>query len=207
MARVGEPKPRQSGARSREEHLDAIVEAAVRCFGRWGVARTRVDDIAAELGKQRPYLYRYFAGKDAIVAEVVVRSIRQHYTALRERFPIAGPAADLIVGSLAETVRHGGDNPYTAALVADASTHATAQALASLPEVLTAVRHYWEPILAHAGERGELRAGLETDAACRWLIFLQFSYLALPELIPDDDDELIRQLREHVVPSLLERSS
>jgi len=203
MARLGEAKARDTAARTRDEHVDRIVEAAVRCFARWGVSRTRVDDIAAELGKQRPYLYRYFAGKEAIVAEVVVRSIRMNYAALRDRLPVEGSATDLVVSSFVQILRHANENEYTAALVADDSTHATAQALASLPEVLDAVRDYWEPILAHAVDTGELRAGVETDSACRWLVFLQFSYLALPELIPDADDALVRQLREHVVPSLL----
>ena len=193
----------RTGPKPAAEHVDDIVEAAVRCFQRWGVARTRVDDIATELGKARPYIYRFFASKDAIILEVVVRSIRQHNVALRERFALEGRASDLIVDSLMTMIRHAHHNPYTAALVADDSMHQTAQTLARAPEVQVANREYWEPVLDYARTTGELRPGVEVGSSSRWLVFLQFSYLTVRELVPESDDDLRQQLRDHVVPSLL----
>ena len=44
-----------------------IRDAALVCIGRFGLAKTTVDDIAREAGCSRATLYRYFDGKPAIV--------------------------------------------------------------------------------------------------------------------------------------------
>jgi aryl-alcohol dehydrogenase-like predicted oxidoreductase len=59
------------------ERRDRIAGAAARCFARWGYIRTRMEDIAREAGIARPALYRYYAGKEALLLEVLVRHIEQ----------------------------------------------------------------------------------------------------------------------------------
>ncbi len=46
-------------------------EAALACIGRFGLAKTTIDDIAREAGCSRATLYRYFDGKPEIVAGAV----------------------------------------------------------------------------------------------------------------------------------------
>jgi AcrR family transcriptional regulator len=48
-----------------------IRDAALVCIGRFGLAKTTVDDIAREAGCSRATLYRYFDGKPAIVRAAV----------------------------------------------------------------------------------------------------------------------------------------
>lgn len=48
-----------------------IRDAALVCIGRFGLAKTTVDDIAREAGCSRATLYRYFDGKPEIVRSVV----------------------------------------------------------------------------------------------------------------------------------------
>lgn len=50
-----------------------LVDAAVRCIGRWGLRKTTLDDIAREAGVGRATAYRAFpGGKDRLV-DVVLR--------------------------------------------------------------------------------------------------------------------------------------
>jgi AcrR family transcriptional regulator len=181
---------------------EVIVEAAARCFARWGVPRTRVEDIAAEAGIARPNVYRYFASKDAIVLEVVVQQIRHHHRRLTRRYPLRGPAADLIVNALVSGVAESGRDFYATALLRPDSATTTAGFLASSSEVMAAVRDYWEPVLAYAREQGELRPEIDVDDAVRWLTFVQFSYLAIPEMTPKGA-RLAADLRAFVVPALI----
>ncbi|MGI5506920.1 TetR/AcrR family transcriptional regulator [Lentzea sp. CA-135723] len=48
----------------------AIVAAAARCFARNGFHQTSMPDIAAEAGLSAGAPYRYFAGKEDLIAEV-----------------------------------------------------------------------------------------------------------------------------------------
>jgi AcrR family transcriptional regulator len=47
-------------------------EAVLACIGRFGLAKTTIDDIAREAGCSRATLYRYFDGKPEIVRRAVV---------------------------------------------------------------------------------------------------------------------------------------
>jgi AcrR family transcriptional regulator len=68
-------KPLWSGKRPDNQH-DAesrICEAAFACFGRLGIAKTTMSDIARSAGIARPTLYKYFKNK----TDVVFRAIDQ----------------------------------------------------------------------------------------------------------------------------------
>jgi AcrR family transcriptional regulator len=47
-------------------------QAVLACIGRFGLAKTTIDDIAREAGCSRATLYRYFEGKPEIVRSAVV---------------------------------------------------------------------------------------------------------------------------------------
>src|SRR5437016_14545038 len=47
------------------------LDAVLRCIGRFGFAKTTIDDIAREAGCSRATLYRYFDGKPEIVRSAV----------------------------------------------------------------------------------------------------------------------------------------
>jgi AcrR family transcriptional regulator len=49
----------------------AIVASARALFVRYGPAKTSVEEIAREAGVSKATVYNYFAGKEAIVAEVI----------------------------------------------------------------------------------------------------------------------------------------
>ncbi|HEX4019285.1 MAG TPA: TetR/AcrR family transcriptional regulator [Frankiaceae bacterium] len=50
-----------------------ILDAAARCLGRSGVARLRMDDVAAEAGVSRTLVHRYFGSKSQLV-----QLVREH---------------------------------------------------------------------------------------------------------------------------------
>lgn len=63
---------------------------------------------------------------------------------------------------------------------------------------MATLQGHWQTILQHAREHGELRDHVDVDAATRWLVFVQLSYLALS---PKRQRE--RELRAFVLPALL----
>jgi AcrR family transcriptional regulator len=58
-----------------EAHLEArrrqILDAAAKCFAREGFHRTSMQDIVRESGISAGLVYRYFTGKDDVIAAIV----------------------------------------------------------------------------------------------------------------------------------------
>jgi AcrR family transcriptional regulator len=63
------PSPRP-GADDRQSHILAAAEV---CFARTGFHRTTMNDIAREAGMSAGNLYRYFASKDEVVAQLCAK--------------------------------------------------------------------------------------------------------------------------------------
>lgn len=55
---------------SDEEARQRIVDGCVRCIDRYGVRKTTLSDVAAELGVTRPTVYRYFSRMSDLMGEV-----------------------------------------------------------------------------------------------------------------------------------------
>ena len=62
-----------------------ILEAAVACIERWGLAKTSLEDVATEAGLSRATLYRWFAGgRDQLITETVGWETARFMTRLAE---------------------------------------------------------------------------------------------------------------------------
>lgn len=183
------------------DRRDVIADAAARCFLRWGVARTRMEDIAKEAGIARPALYRYFGGKDAVVLEVMLRHIASRAAELHQRVRRRGSAGRLIVEAL-RTGIEGDGRAISTAMLGDEVLHDTARLVAESDEVFQAMSQYWRPYLEYAESRGELRAGVDLDQAVRWLTFIVFHFLTVPETVPPEE-QLTTYLETFVVGALV----
>ena len=71
------PHGRKGGRQTmnREEKLAAIYEAALRVFARYGFRRTRVEDIADELGMTKGNLYLYVENKRDLYEKAVAHGL------------------------------------------------------------------------------------------------------------------------------------
>src|SRR5436305_6406514 len=86
--------PRQTPASA-----DRVLDAALACVGRVGLAKTTLDDVAREAGCARATVYRYFPGKQQLLVAFVGREVER----LQHRIlDAAGDAATL--GDTAVTV-------------------------------------------------------------------------------------------------------
>jgi len=183
---------------------ERIVTAATTCFERWGVPRTRMEDIAREAGIARPTLYRYFASKEALQQAVMVRHIRRRAGELHARLPRSGPAGPLILQALlAGSTEPSGDHVSESVLGSEV-VHNTARLVGESGAIAAAMYEYWEPYLRHAAERGELRPGVTIDSAVRWLTMMVFYFLTLPEVAPPRD-RLAVDLQTFVVDAIVTR--
>lgn len=82
---------------------EQILKEAARLFAERGFHGVGVDEIGAAVGISGPGLYRHFAGKDAMLAELLVGISGQLLTGAKRRLAEAdGGGAEAVLGSLIE---------------------------------------------------------------------------------------------------------
>ena len=182
------------------DRRDAIVAAARECFQKWGLARTRMDDIARRVGIVRPNLYRYFPSKEALAAAVSAEESRRINAIRRKRLPVRGPVSELIASSIVLGLQLALEDEYLLDLLGLENRELVPETMATA----AARSEYWQPIFKHGRDRRELRTDLTDDDLMRWLSAIQLHFLSNRELYPTIDD-IERDVRLFVVPSVVAR--
>src|SRR3989440_10810923 len=79
--------PRAVGLRADPSSLeDRVVDAALRCIARWGVAKTTLDDVGREAGYSRATVYRLFpGGKEGLLDAVCRVELARFFAGLGSR--------------------------------------------------------------------------------------------------------------------------
>jgi len=171
--------PRRSNGTDMRER---ILSAAASCFRRIGVAATRMEDIADEVGMQRPHLYRHFSGKDDIVRQVIVDEVRRRGRDLRRRISLRGPVGPLLLESIMNGLELSAADWVTQYMVSPEAAHDVERIIAAPGGVVDSGWDYWGPLIAYGRGRGEIRDDLDDAEIVRWFISLTFMLLQNPGL-------------------------
>ena len=180
---------------------ERIVDAALRCVARWGVAKTSLDDVAREAGYSRATVYRFFpGGKDGLLEAIATAEIGRAFSTIGARLEHATSLEDLIVGGMTTA----------AALITE---HKPLQfLLANEPEivlprisfheadaVLRTMSAFAAPYLARF-----LDSDVDPYRAAEWLARIVLSYVCSPSPAVDMQDEAsVRSLvQSFVLPGL-----
>ena len=97
---------RHLGADDRSSTRVRLVDGALRCLARQGIAKTTVDDIARAAGLSRATAYRTFPrGKEGILAAVVETEVARLFSSLAVAMGEAGDLEDVLVAGMVESAR------------------------------------------------------------------------------------------------------
>jgi AcrR family transcriptional regulator len=88
-----------------EDKGGRLRDAVLVCVGRFGLAKTTVDDIAREAGCSRATLYRYYDGKPAILRAAVAAELERVTTALVDTGRDEPTFADAVVAVVVRGAR------------------------------------------------------------------------------------------------------
>jgi AcrR family transcriptional regulator len=185
-----------------EDARDRVVEAAERCFAKYGVAKTTVEDVARLAGISRASIYRYFpGGRDEIVLAALLASAREFLPQLPARLRTARSLGDSIVELIVSAVDWMRSEPWRAALLAAPMSRALSASDAAAPYALCSA--FIEPYFEAARSAGLVRPQVGLDDAVEFVVRMIHSLLVVPGHADRDDAELRRYVRTFVVPALL----
>jgi AcrR family transcriptional regulator len=186
---------------------ERLVDAAERCIDRFGLAKTTLEDVAAEASVSRATIYRYFENRDELMLEVLLRELERSFDHDLEEFVAqARTPADMtraIVDAsayLLATIRNNAmlqvllnhDGPSVAATVAGAS-----------PAFFAAIADDLLPYLKPAQEAGLLRANLDLGEASEWILRAILSLLTVEGPVHRTAEDERRFLASFLAPALV----
>jgi AcrR family transcriptional regulator len=97
---------RHLGADDRSSTRVRIVDGALACLARQGIAKTTVDDIARSARLSRATVYRTFPrGKEGILAAVVETEVARLFSSLAVAMGEAADLEDVLVAGMVESAR------------------------------------------------------------------------------------------------------
>ncbi len=192
---------RHLGADDRSSTRVRIVDGALRCLARQGVAKTTVDDIAREAGLSRATLYRTFpGGREAVLGAVVETESARLTSALAVAMGEAEDLEDVLVAGMVEATRRLRSHAaLTYLLIHEPGVILPHLTFAELDRLLLAAGDVAAPFFAR---------WLHPDQASRaaeWAARIVLAYLYEPEPSADlaDPAECRALVRAFVLPGIL----
>ncbi|MFF9064510.1 TetR/AcrR family transcriptional regulator [Streptomyces sp. NPDC014891] len=189
-------------ARVSQEHLDArrrqILDGAGRCFARNGFHATSMQDVLGEVGLSAGAVYRYFRGKDEIIAAIASEA----FAGIRGAFEEASrttppPTPDVLIGAVfrlfLEERIEGADGQAFARLIIQVWTETlrNEQLAKTLGDGYHGMRVAWTDLVAVYRESGVLSADVPADHLARTLIAVVQGFIAQQALFGDVSVEVL----------------
>jgi len=151
-----------------------ILAATVVCLGRYGIAKTTVDDAAREAGVARATVYRHFGdGKDQLIAEAITWAVAQFFNDLAEAVADSPDFATMLERALVHAHRAVDEHEVLQKVMETEPERLLPQLTQSAPLVQAAVKGYFAEWLS----REDLCDGVEADRAADWLSRMGLSFI------------------------------
>jgi AcrR family transcriptional regulator len=178
-------------ARVSQEHLDArrrqILDGAARLFARNGFHATSMQDVLKEVDLSAGAVYRYFSGKDELIAAIaneVLQEVRAAFEDVARQGP--PPPPDTLVGLvLGRTLRvwsslnADGESPFPRLIMQVWAETVRNEALAAvLADVYAELRGNWVRAVEAYQDAGTMRSDIPADHVARTMIAAVQGFIA-----------------------------
>lgn len=187
----------------RDSTRERIIDAADECFGKYGVAKTTVEDIAAAAGLSRATVYRSVTGgREELILAVLLRDLSRFLDRLAGRLGEQRTVQDGIVEGIIDAVAFvRGEPRISYLLVPEAAGHTQAAVAGAAEHVLALCRDYVRPHFDVAQRQGLLRADIDVEGTVEFLFRVITSLIMMDRKRSADETRAF--LRTYVVPVLV----
>ncbi|BBZ42879.1 TetR/AcrR family transcriptional regulator [Mycobacterium parmense] len=177
---------------------ELIVESAYACFGKQGLQKATIVDIAKTAGVSRSTIYEYFSDKAAIIEACAEHASERFYREMSKAMSRGG--------SLEDKLSHAAVFVTQARRVIASEKYFDEDAVSLLLTKDAAVLlrecvDFFAPYLSAAKLTGEVRKDLDVQSAAEWVARILFSLFSTPSSTLDMDDPAVAAefVRAHVV--------
>ncbi|MET7857461.1 TetR/AcrR family transcriptional regulator [Streptomyces sp. NPDC005318] len=188
-------------ARVSQAHLDArrrqILDGAARCFARNGFHGTSMQDVLQEVGLSAGAVYRYFSGKDDLIAAIAGEAVGGVRQAFEEAARVSPPPTpDVLIGRVTRTLFDGDrelDRRAYAGLIVQvwSETLRSERLAATLSEAYGGLKVAWAELVEVYRETGVLSADVPSDHVARTLIATAQGFIAQLAMFGDATPEML----------------
>jgi AcrR family transcriptional regulator len=177
------------------------LEATVVCLGRYGIAKTTVDDASRQAGLARATVYRYFPdGKEQLISEAITWAVAQFFTDLADAVDASPDFPTLMERALLHAHRAVEEHVVLQKVLETEPERLLPQLTESAPQVQAALRTY----LAGKLDETELLPGVDREQAGDWLARMGVSFiLAEGRWDLSDPVEVRRLVRDELLVAIL----
>jgi AcrR family transcriptional regulator len=180
----------------------SIVEAAVSCFGEYGVAKTTMEDIAQRAKVSRITVHRHFRTREALIQEVLAEKLRRFNARARKALEVRQSLEERILEYLTLSMSVGARDKSLMALLDAGSSGEAGEVVANSEVLRRSVEELWRPFFEEARDRGELRPEISLEDASFWIMMMQ--YLLVQALHNTHRGERLRRLiLEFITPAFV----
>jgi AcrR family transcriptional regulator len=177
---------------------ELIVNSAFACFGKQGLQKATIVDIAKQAGVSRSTIYEYFSDKAAIVEACAEHASERFYREMTKAMDRGGTLEDKLCAAavfvtqarrVISSEKYFDEDATSLLLTKDAAV------------LLRECVEFFAPYLSAARLTGEVRKDLDVEAAGEWFARILFSLFSTPSSTLDmDEPEVVAGfVRDHVV--------
>jgi AcrR family transcriptional regulator len=179
-----------------------ILAATVGCLGRYGIAKTTVDDAAREAGVARATVYRHFPdGKEQLIGEAITWAVGQFFAELARAVDDAPDFPTLMERALVYAHRAVDEHVVLQKVLETEPERLLPQLTQSAPQVQAVLRAY----LADKLRTEPLLEGVDPEQAGDWLARMGLSFiLAQGRWDLTDPADVRRLVREELLVAILQ---
>jgi AcrR family transcriptional regulator len=185
--------------------LDKALAAAQRCFVRFGLEKTTMEDIASEAGLSRATIYRYFNSKMEIAEEIGLRGVAAiNATVLTQIAPLTD-AVPRLVEAIATSIEFVMRDDYLRGLLTGEMRPVMQGLRRHSQGIDELTRARYEPLLYAAIAAGDLSASLAVDEVIDWIMLVEIALITRDTPAASGTDGLRAYLARYVIQGLAAR--
>lgn len=163
-----------------DPELDVYLDAAARCFTRYGLRRARVTDIADAVGVSRVTVYRQVGNIDQIARLLLSRELDRLVTSLIPKALSASQPSD-VIDVIAKVVDYALEHPVMQKVLSDESDLVGSFAATELNVLIERLVSLAEPLLRRVGPT---TTAVDPRTLADWIARIGITMVLAPPALP-----------------------